>query len=188
MVGASLAYLSCLASEQAKSYKPPHSLAFRCRCLCVTRNTSFIMVVALLVVACMPSEESNPSATAPRSQNPFSYVEIPVSDLDRAIHFYETVLQVSLERAVIDGHEMALFPFDTNAAGITGALAYGESYQPSPTGPRVYFSVDSIERTVALALEQGSRVAYPKTRVGDVWVAEIIDSEGNQIALSSPSD
>jgi predicted enzyme related to lactoylglutathione lyase len=35
------------------------------------------------------------------------------------------------------------------------------------------------------AKRNGATIAYPKTSVGDLWVAEIIDSEGNQIALSA---
>ena len=55
--------------------------------------------------------------------NPVSYFEIPVSDMDRAVDFYEAVFVVKLERTVIDNHEMALFPFDERRGGITGALA-----------------------------------------------------------------
>lgn len=119
------------------------------------------------------------------TRNPVSYVEIPVADMDRAVRFYEAVFRVSLERTVVDGHEMALFPFDEDARGVTGALASGDSYVPSTSGPRVYFSVDSIEETLELAVSRGGSVAYPKTRVGDFWVAEFEDSEGNRIALSS---
>ncbi len=117
--------------------------------------------------------------------NPVSYVEIPVADMDRAIDFYQTVFAVSLERTVIDGLDMALFPFDANGRGVSGALAKGDSYVPSRSGPRVYFFVDSIDETLGRAIENGGRVAYQKTSVGDLWVAEFEDSEGNQIALSS---
>ena len=38
--------------------------------------------------------------------NPFSYVEIPVTDLDRAVAFYRAVFGYRFERTVLDGHEM----------------------------------------------------------------------------------
>ena len=121
--------------------------------------------------------------------NPVSYFEIPVADMDRAIDFYETVFSISLTRTVIDGHDMALFPLDENGPGVSGALAKGYSYVPSRAGPRVYFSVKSINETLGQAISKGGRVAYPKTSVGDLgWVAEIEDSEGNQIALSSANE
>ncbi len=128
------------------------------------------------------AQEGNPKVT---NTNPVSYFEIPVSDMDRAIAFYETVFSISLERTVIDGHEMALFPSSENSSGISGALAKGDSYVPSAAGPRIYFSVENIDETLSKAVEAGGQVAYPKTHVGDFFVAEFKDSEGNQIALSS---
>lgn len=113
-----------------------------------------------------------------------SYFEIPVSDLDRAARFYESVFGVALERAEIDGNQMANFPFDESAPGITGALAKGDSYVPGRQGARVYFSVTSIDATLARAISAGGRVLYPKTSIGELGhVAEFEDSEGNCIAL-----
>ena len=77
-------------------------------------------------------------------QNPMTYLEIPVKDMGRAIEFYEAVFAVALDRVQIDGHDMALFPFDEKRQGISGALAKGHSYTPSRGGLRVYFSVQSI--------------------------------------------
>lgn len=114
------------------------------------------------------------------------YFEIPVVDLDRAISFYQRVFGFALERAVIDGHAMALFPDTSGDGTITGALAQGESYVPSQDGTRVYFAVDDIDAVLARVRELGGEVLYPKTAIGE-WgfVAEFADSEGNRIALSS---
>jgi len=117
--------------------------------------------------------------------NPVSYFEIPVADMDRAIEFYEAVFSVTLERTVIDGHEMALFPFDGNDSGISGSLAMGDSYTPSTSGPRIYFFVENIDEVLQRVIAKNGTVAYDKTRAGSFWVAEFEDSEGNQIALSS---
>ena len=120
--------------------------------------------------------------------NPVSYFEIPVSDMDRAVKFYEAVFALSLERTMIDGHEMALFPYNEDGSGISGALAKGDSYVPSASGPRIYFSVENIDETLSRAVAAGGKIAYPKTYVGSFWVTEFRDSEGNQIALSSTSE
>lgn len=120
--------------------------------------------------------------------NPVSYFEIPVTDMNRAVVFYEAVFGVSLERTMVDGHEMALFGYDADGAGVSGALAKGDSYVPSASGPRIYFSVADIDETLRKAVAMGGSIAYPKTSVGDFWVAEFRDSEGNQIALSSTGE
>lgn len=59
------------------------------------------------------------------SANPFGYVEIPVTDLDRAIAFYTAVFEYTFERVTLDGYEMALFPYGESAAGASGALGSG---------------------------------------------------------------
>ena len=53
------------------------------------------------------------------------HFEIPVQDLTRAIRFYEALFEITLERAQIDGNEMALFPLFDGMAGCSGALAKG---------------------------------------------------------------
>lgn len=118
--------------------------------------------------------------------NIVSYFEIPVTDLDRAIAFYERVFGMTLERTEIDGNAMALFPAADDGKTIAGALGHGESYIPSRDGTRVYFAVDDIDETLARVRELGGNILYPRTEIGE-WgaVAEFEDSEGNRIALSS---
>ncbi len=112
------------------------------------------------------------------------YFEIPVADLDRAMRFYAAVFGVALRREVVDGNEMALFPEAKGDLGVSGALAKGEVYVPSKTGPIVYFGTKNLDATLARALELGGKALYPKTKAGEHgWVAEFEDSEGNRIAL-----
>ncbi len=148
-----------------------------------------ITIVALMsLVSCVSEKLGGAEGPHAMTLNPVSYFEIPVADLDRAIEFYEAVFSVSLDRTVIDGHEMALFPFDENGQGVSGALAKGESYVPSKFGPRIYFFVENIDETIDRAISKGGGLAYPKTKVGNFWVAEFMDSEGNLIALSSANE
>ena len=60
-----------------------------------------------------------------------NWFEIPVVDFERAMAFYEHVFEVELERAVIDGHPMAIFPETDEPGRANGALAVGDSYVPS---------------------------------------------------------
>ncbi|MCU7371908.1 hypothetical protein PEC18_13835 [Paucibacter sp. O1-1] len=71
--------------------------------------------------------------------NLVNYFEIPVLDLDRAVAFYEKVFAIELQRTRIDGNEMALFPWQDDAPGASGALAKGDSYMPGRAGARIYF-------------------------------------------------
>ena len=116
-----------------------------------------------------------------------SWFEIPVVDIERAIAFYEHVFEMELERTVIDGHPMALFPDAVESGSASGALATGDSYVPSVDGTRVYFRVDDVAATLARASERGGTLLYPVTEVGEQGViAEFADTEGNRIALSGP--
>jgi uncharacterized protein len=112
-----------------------------------------------------------------------SYFEIPVTDMNRAISFYETVFDVDVSRSVVDGVELAILSIDGVASG---ALARGETYVPSVDGTRVYLSVDAIQPTMRTVLESGGRELYPATSIGDLgWVAEFEDTEGNRVALTA---
>lgn len=118
--------------------------------------------------------------------NPVCYFEIPVTDMDRAIAFYERVFDVKFERQNVDGYDMALFPRADDKPGATGALAKGDVYQPSHAGPVLYFDVDDIDAALIRATSAGATVLYPKKDIGEGgFVAEIEDSEGNRIALNA---
>jgi hypothetical protein len=145
-------------------------------------------MVALLTVACA-AEQPRPDEReeAAVMTNPVVHFEIPVTDMDRAVAFYEAVLGYPLTRETVDGYEMAFFPRADERYGTAGALAKGDVYQPSHKGPIIYFDVADIDAVLARAGQRGARVLYPKKDIGaGGFVAEIEDSEGNRIALSQP--
>lgn len=121
--------------------------------------------------------------------NPVVYFEIPVTDLQRAAKFYESVFGFEFESGVIDENEMAFFPFDSELQGISGALVKGEIYKPTHDGVVIYFKSLSIEETLSTAANFGAKILYPKTSVGEHgYVAEFQDSEGNRIALHQTAE
>lgn len=123
----------------------------------------------------------------PASVNPIAYVELPVHDLDRATAFYAALLGLTFERERIDGYEMALFPAQAGAEGISGALVRGDVYVPAKTGAIVYFRVAEIDATLARARTLRAKILYEKKAIGPAgFVAEVEDSEGNRIALIAP--
>ena len=121
--------------------------------------------------------------------NPVFHFEIPVTDMDRAVAFYQEVLGLELRRQAIDGYEMAFFPRADHQPGASGALAKGDVYKPSHDGVIIYIDVADIDRVLARAGSLGSRVLYEKKDLGEAgYVAEFEDSEGNRIALSQAKD
>ncbi|WOE76535.1 VOC family protein [Alterisphingorhabdus coralli] len=121
--------------------------------------------------------------------NPVLYFEIAVTDMDRAIAFYESIFGYSLSREQVDGYEMAFFPRADDAPGASGALAMGDVYIPSKNGAIVYFDVPDIDAVLVRATKKGAAILYPKKDLGEAgFVAEIEDSEGNRIALTQAAE
>ncbi|MCU0646375.1 MAG: VOC family protein [Gemmatimonadaceae bacterium] len=113
-----------------------------------------------------------------------AHVELPVLDLDRAVRFYEALLQIDLARELIDGYPMAFFPTSDSIGRTTLALAAGDVYRPAKVGPIVYLRVTSVADVLATASALGAVVLYGPTAVSPtLTVAEIEDSEGNRLAL-----
>jgi hypothetical protein len=151
------------------------------------------LAVGVLLAACQPAPASKPAeeqaVTDPAAINPVVHFEIPVTDMDRAVRFYEAVFVVKLERREVDGYDMAFFPHADGRPGASGALAKGDVYKPTKDGAILYFDVPDIDAVVARAQENGGAVLYPKKDIGDAsFVAEIADSEGNRIALSQAAE
>ncbi len=116
--------------------------------------------------------------------NPATYFEIPVTNMKRAIQFYSQVFEIEFENMIIDNNEMALFPLYNESDGISGALAKGEIYKPSLCGTLIYLKTDNLDKTLALAIENGGTILYPKTVSEEGYaVAEFEDCEGNRIAI-----
>ncbi|MEZ1648527.1 VOC family protein, partial [Enterobacter hormaechei] len=61
-----------------------------------------------------------------------NWFEIPVADMDRAIKFYEPVMQFALRREKMDCAELAVFPHEDPGTG--GALAKFDGVTPSLQG------------------------------------------------------
>jgi predicted enzyme related to lactoylglutathione lyase len=121
--------------------------------------------------------------------NPVYHFEISVTDMDRAVRFYQSVFGYELSQQTVDGYEMAFFPRADGEPGASGALAKGDVYVPSKSGAIIYFDVADIDPVLERAVAQGASVLFPKKHIGAAgYVAEISDSEGNRIALSAVSD
>jgi predicted enzyme related to lactoylglutathione lyase len=150
-----------------------------------------MMLLVAMLTACSRSESTRPDADqrAPGVENPVYHFEIPVTDMDRAVRFYQSVFGYELTEQTVDGYQMAFFPRADGKPGASGALAKGDVYVPSTAGAIIYFDVPDIDVVLERAMAQGAKVLYPKKHIGDAgYVAELLDSEGNRIALTAVTD
>jgi predicted enzyme related to lactoylglutathione lyase len=117
--------------------------------------------------------------------NALNWFEIPVSDTERAVRFYSSILGVELKATSYgDGYQMAQFPSE---GGVGGALICGPDYAPGTTGTLVYLSCGP-DLGVVLDRVQGAggKVVLPKMSIGEHgYAAMFIDSEGNRVGLHS---
>ena len=120
--------------------------------------------------------------------NMVGWFEIPVSNMDRAKLFYDTVFNVEVQVQDFGGTLMAWFPFAEDKPGASGSLIKNEAYSPSEDkGVLVYFSSTDVNNEISRVEAAGGKVMQPKTQISpDIgYMAIFIDSEGNRIALHS---
>jgi uncharacterized protein len=127
-----------------------------------------------------------------QKMNPVGWFEIPVSDMDRAIRFYEDVFQFKLSRNQMGPLDMAWFPgFEAqNVPGSGGSLVHHEEfYKPSSDGTLVYFSSPSedLGNELSRVEKAGGKVLVPKKLIApDIgYMGVFMDTEGNRVALHS---
>lgn len=110
-----------------------------------------------------------------------SWVEIPTSDFERAVNFYNNVLKIELKPEIFDTEKMACFPSGE------GAIIYEANYKPSQNGVMVSLQVaDDIENTLKRIEVNGGKTLRPKTKIeveGRGYFAVFLDSEGNKLGL-----
>lgn len=120
--------------------------------------------------------------------NAIGWFDIYVSDMNRAVKFYESVLQQKLESIGDPTGEtqMMSFPADIAVYGAGGALVKSNYARPGVGGTLVYFSVKDCAQEATRVATAGGKVIRPKFSIGEFgWVALCEDSEGNMFGLSS---
>jgi predicted enzyme related to lactoylglutathione lyase len=124
------------------------------------------------------------------SADTLCWTDIPVTNLDRAIKFYSTILGKEVRKMSEPGFEYGLLPHEEqNASGClcVGGDSVGNKNEPSETGPLIYLSVEGrLKEAVGAARVNGGKVLQERQQIGPHGVrAIILDSEGNRIALHS---
>lgn len=120
--------------------------------------------------------------------NAIGWFDIYVNELDRAVEFYQTVLDCKLEPIGDPTGETRMmgFPTDMGAYGAGGALTKSAHASPGVGGTIVYFSARDCAVEEARVEAAGGKVVRPKFSIGTFgWVSLCQDTEGNMFGISS---
>jgi uncharacterized protein len=113
-----------------------------------------------------------------------NWIEIPVTDMQRAIGFYSKILGIQFTPMNIGPVQYALFPADDRFN--CGALAHGEYYKPSSDGVTIYIDGGKdLHKILSTVQEAGGSVIMEKTFLSKEagYIGLFIDTEGNRIGL-----
>lgn len=154
-----------------------------------------IALLGLIFIACdnknqTGSEKQNVDSTiSQNASNMNSYVsilEIPVTDISRAIKFYQVILDITIEKFEMPGMEMGLLPYEEQV--VTAVLVKGEGYEPSSKGVTIYLNAgENLQVMLDKVEKNGGKIITPKTPHADEsgFFALFLDSEGNKMGLHS---
>ncbi|WP_395667325.1 VOC family protein [Rhodoferax sp.] len=120
--------------------------------------------------------------------NAIAWFDIYVSDMGRAVAFYERVLQTKLEPIGDPTGETQMmgFPTDMGLYGAGGALVKSAYARPGAGGSLMYFGVQDCANEASRVVAAGGKLIRPKFSIGEFgWVALCEDTEGNPFGLSS---
>ena len=120
--------------------------------------------------------------------NAIGWFDIYVENMDRAVGFYETVLDEQLEKMEDPTGETQMMSFPANMAayGAAGALVKSQYARPGAGGTLIYFGVEDCAVEESRVKEAGGKVIRPKFSIGEFgWVSLCEDTEGNIFGFNS---
>ena len=120
--------------------------------------------------------------------NSLNWFEIPVTDMQRAKHFYQVILSMHMDESTMMGMQMAFIPYEPGSGKASGALVQGDGCMPGQLGSLIYLNANPAMDGVLEKIESmGGTIVMPKTPISPEigYMAVFIDSEGNKMALHS---
>jgi predicted enzyme related to lactoylglutathione lyase len=121
--------------------------------------------------------------------NIITWFEIPVSDIDRAKKFYETILDIEMIKSADGDNESVFFPYNPDviqatSGRVTGVLSKSERNNPSSQGTIIYINASpSIQTVLDKVVKEGGKIIAPKMQIPPGFIAIIMDTEGNKVGL-----
>lgn len=131
---------------------------------------------------------SKKQTTLATSFNAINWFELPTSNMQRAVNFYQATLGVALKQEVFGGFAHAVFPSacSEGATSAAGALVEGAPHlTPGIAGTVVYLNCpDGVPAALARASAAGATTIVPHTAIGPNGFFAIIDDlDGNRVGL-----
>ena len=106
---------------------------------------------------------------------------ICVKDMKRAVNFYEELLEMK-----VTVYDEIYSVFDINGFRF-GLFSYGKMNEPHIFGSNCLPSLDVNSIDILKKKLENLDVVFPLTKIGQNYVAEFKDSEGNHIEITSPA-
>ncbi|MEM6282039.1 MAG: VOC family protein [Chloroflexota bacterium] len=118
-------------------------------------------------------------------EHPITWFEIPVVDIERAVKFYNAVIDGECGE-IRDGgiRKMAVLPYGMVAGG--GSLVQTEGFVPGSDGIVIYLpGGDDLQVMLDRVEPAGGTITRPKARIDMGYIGIFTDSEGNTVGLFS---
>lgn len=110
------------------------------------------------------------------------WTEIPVSNLEKGMAFFDAVFQIRLEKMAMGPNETAMLP-TKDGKGVAGHIYEGKPAGDG-TGPTVHFAVpDTLEASMERVKSAGGSVISEPIPLPDGRFAYCLDPDGNSIGL-----
>jgi hypothetical protein len=112
------------------------------------------------------------------------WFEIPASDFDRAVRFYEEILAVKTLRDTMGPAKMAVLPYDPPA--VSGCVMMAPGLKPGADGVQAYLNAEpALDDVLNRVTGAGGQIVQPRTDLpaGMGVFAKIRDTEGNIVGL-----
>lgn len=119
--------------------------------------------------------------------NAINWFEIPAKNFERAKSFYEAVLGITIQLVPHPTNKYGIFPADMEKGQIGGALSEGTGCEPATQGSLVYLNGgEDLSIPLSKVEKAGGEILFSKTSIGqNGFMAHILDTEGNKVALHS---
>ena len=123
--------------------------------------------------------------------NAITWFEIPVTDMNRAKKFYETIFDMEMKTQYMEetNEELTFFPFKPDiiratSGRVSGTLVKNNRVKPSDHGTMVYLNANPVIQKILDKIEPaGGKVILPKKKIMAGYVAVFMDTEGNKVGL-----
>jgi uncharacterized protein len=116
-------------------------------------------------------------------KNAINWFELPARNFERAVKFYNVLLNAQMHVEELMGTPNAIFPSSDPGAG--GSIIKREGDLPATSGVLIYLNVDGdLDGAISRTEPAGGKVIVPKTHIGESgYIAIIVDTEGNRVGL-----